>query len=86
MFVLVFGTVIMECPLCSLPSLFCFDALPWWRQRLVVQVRDDAGLHSLPTLEVLKVEPAAARSASYVRSARQPSGVQVDRSVMLNHG
>jgi hypothetical protein len=51
-----------------------------------VQVGDNAGLPSLPTLGVLKVEPAAARSAFYVLSARQPSGVQVDRSVMLNYG
>jgi hypothetical protein len=46
-----------------------------WRQRLSHWIRT-----------VWKVEPAAARSAFYVRSARQPSGVQVDRGVMLNHG
>jgi hypothetical protein len=46
-----------------------------WRQRLSHWIR-----------MVWKVEPAAARSAFYVRSARQPSGVQVDRGVMLNHG
>jgi hypothetical protein len=46
-----------------------------WRRRLSHWIR-----------MVWKVEHAAARSAFYVRSARQPSGVQVDRSVMLNHG